>query len=346
MASFRTLAVTLCGILAIASSNASNAMIPTGTVLTAGLFPVHTLQLPSRVQPWWTGFEDATMSRLAAGSCAGPEAGLASAYVALKVKTLELLYAEKTRTAVARQIALIGGRELPHDDFARELATRQVRAEESITKLNALRTSYLGYLAAQCRMSMDALNELLAEALEDRALPRFAAPVPDEVPAVLLLERADINLSATLYGVDPREMLDGSIGPEEEMQDIAALGNPLYVRAVVQARQQVSAALRRLRVQSGIANAAYMRVVNAKAEFESSKRSHARAEISEVQLMEDFQSLLLDLNVLGAANGELALAWIVLMGSIGNGASIEANPSSQTVQSPLLHKVSRKLRNP
>ncbi|REM67673.1 hypothetical protein DSI38_09890 [Mycobacterium tuberculosis] len=71
-----------------------------------------------------------------------------------------------------------------------------------------------------------------------------------------------------------------------------------------------------------------------------------------MQLMEDFQGLLLDLHVLAAANGELALAWVVLMGSIGSGASIDTvadlrtGESGQADQLPFLHNVSRKLRNP
>lgn len=123
----------------------------------------------------------------------------------------------------------------------------------------------------------------------------------------------------------------------------------------MQARDQVAGALQHLQMQSDIANTAYARVVDARADFEASKRRRDRGDISEVQLMEDFQGLLLDLHVLAAANGELAMAWVLFMGNVGgasgmgNDTAIDAMATPQATQAkelPFLHKVSRKLRNP
>jgi hypothetical protein len=351
----------ICGALAIACASTSIAMVHSTSVLAAGMFVDHKVrtqaQANTQQQHWWAAFEDTGMNRLMAASGSASESGVAATYIALKVKTLELLYLENTRSAVVRQTVLIQGSTQPHDDFARQLAARHASAETTIGKLQAQRASYIAYLAKQCHMSEAALNEMLADALQDKSLPRFAAEVPRELPMAVLANRNDVNLAAALYGADASTMPDGVIeatneASNEVQQNIDVPGNPFYVHAVAQAREQVSEALHRLQAQSDIANTAYARVANARAEFESSKQRRDRGEISEVQLMEDFQGLLLDLHVLAAANGELALAWVVFMGSIGNSPSIDAiaGPQSaqaeQTDQLPFLHKVSRKLRNP
>jgi hypothetical protein len=341
------------------------AMVHSTSVLAAGMFvdhkaraqtPSHTpSQTPSQTganahasntQPWWSGFEDVAMNRLMAASQGSAGSGVAAAYIALKVKTLELLYLENTRAAVQRQTALLQGSTLPHDDFTKQLAARQAAASANIGKLKTQRASYIGYLAAQCHMSEAAMNELLADALQDKSLPRFAADVPRELPMAVLSNRSDIHLAAALYDADPEAMPAGVIDAAGEQQAIDMPGKPLYAQAVAQARDQVATALQRLQAQSEIANIAYARVMNARAEFEQSKSRRDRAQISEVQLMEDFQGLLLDLHVLAAANGELALAWVVFMGSIGNDTSVDAVASSSNTPLPFLHKVSRKLRNP
>lgn len=349
----RILMAAMCGALAIACASTSIAMVHSTSVLAAGMFVDHKAraqtQTQASAQPWWAGFEDIAMNRLMAASQGATESGVAAAYIALKVKTLELLYLENTHAAVVRQSALIQGSTLPHDDFAKQLAARQASAETTIGKLKAQRANYITYLAAQCRMSEASMNEMLADALHDKSLPRFAAEVPRELPMSVLANRNDINLAAALYGADPAAMPAGVIDAMDEAQDIEVPGEPPYAHAVVQAREQVAGALHRLQMQSDIANTAYARVMNARAGFEASKQHRDRGDISEVQLMEDFQGLLLDLHVLAAANGELALAWVVLMGSIGNGASIDAVAgarSAQAEQLPFLHKVSRKLRNP
>ncbi len=302
--------------------------------------------------PWWSGFEDTALDQLMVASRGTAAPGVAAAYIALKVKTLELVYLENTRAAAARQAVLLHATPPLHDDFAKELAARQADADKTIAKLKAQRASYVSYLAAQCHMTESAMNALLADALNDKALPRFSAEVPRELPMAVLARRSDINLIAALYDADPDALPDGVIDAGGAAQDIDMPDKPLYANAVMQARDQVAGALRHLQMQSDIANTAYRRVADARADFEASKRQRDRAEISEVQLMEDFQGLLLDLHVLAAANGELALAWVVFMGSIGGDALIDAvanaldTRTTQSTQFPFLHKVSRKLRNP
>ncbi|NVM87028.1 hypothetical protein FHT32_000651 [Variovorax sp. SG517] len=345
----RMLAAAMCGTLAIACAGTSIAMVRSTSVLAAGMFVDRgEARTRARMEPqsWWVGFEDPAMNRLMAASHGGnAEAGIAATYIALKVKTLELVYLENTRAAVSRQAALIKNSALPHDDFAKQLAQRRSAAQTAIEKLQAQRASYIAYLARLCRTSEAALEEMLADALQSKQLPRFAADVPRELPMAVLANRNDINLAAALYGADPSAMPEGTIdAAADEARDIEMPGKPLYAHAVAQAREQVAEALQRLRMQSDIANAAYAHVVNAREAFEASKLRRDRGEISEVQLMEDYQGLLLDLHVLAAANGELALAWVVFMGSIGSGASIDTVADLQ--QMPLLHKVSRKLRNP
>lgn len=338
----------VCGAMAVACASTSIAMVHTTSVLATSMFVDHAVRAKTQAvaQPWWSGFEDAALNRLMAASHGTNESGVAAAYIALKVKTLELVYLENTRAAVVRQSALIRGSALPYDDFAKQLAARQAGADRTIDKLKTQRTSYISYLAAQCRMSEAALTAQLADALQDKSLPRFSAEVPRALPMAVLANRNDIHLAAALYDTDPGAMPAGTIDATDEAPAIDVPGKPLYARAVMQARDQVAAALQHLQMQSDIANTAYARVADARADFESSKTRRDRGEISEVQLMEDFQSLLLDLHVLAAANGELAMAWVVFMGSIGDHTSIDAMTRPQAMQMPFLHKVSRKLRNP
>lgn len=356
------------GALAIACASTSIAMVHSTSVLAAGMFAEHgaraatrkqaQAKAKARTQPWWAGFEDASMGRLMAAARGADEPGVAAAYIALKVKTLELVYLENTRAAVARQAALIGSGTPRHDPFAKQLAQRQLAADDNIGKLKAQRTSYLAYLAARCGMPQAALEALLADALQDRSLPRFAAEVPSELPMAVLANRNDVQLAAALYGADTDALPGGVIDTSSEAPDIDAPDQPLYAHAVMQARDQVAGALQHLQMQSDIANTAYARVVDARADFEASKQRRDRGDISEVQLMEDFQGLLLDLHVLAAANGELAMAWVLFMGNVGgasgmgNDTAIDAMATPQATQAtqakelPFLHKVSRKLRNP
>jgi hypothetical protein len=373
----RTFMAAAFGALAIACASTSIAMVHSTSVLAAGMFAEHgaraatratratrnQAQAQARTQPWWAGFEDASMGRLMAAARGADEPGVAAAYIALKVKTLELVYLENTRAAVTRQAALVGSGTPRHDDFEKQLAQRQLAADDNIGKLKAQRTSYLAYLAARCGMPQAALEALLADALQDRSLPRFAAEVPSELPMAVLANRNDVQLAAALYGADTDALPGGVIDTSGEAPDIdapgiEASGQPLYAHAVMQARDQVAGALQHLQMQSDIANTAYARVVDARADFEASKQRRDRGDISEVQLMEDFQGLLLDLHVLAAANGELAMAWVLFMGNVGgasgmgNDTAIDAMATPQATQAtqarelPFLHKVSRKLRNP
>lgn len=360
----QTLLGAVCGALAIACASTSIAMVHrTSQQLAASTFVDHTTQRAStRTQTgsrtWWSAFEDPALDRLMAASRdANAQAGIAATYIALKVKTLELSYLENTRAAVSRQTVLIKEAKLPYDDFAKQLAQRSSGAQATIAKLQAQRASYIAYLAKQCHMTEAALGEMLADSLQDKSLPRFMAQVPRELPMTVLANRNDINLAAALYDADLMAIPPGTIDAvaTDEAQDIEVPGKPLYARAVAQAREQVAEALRRLQMQDDIANTAYARVVDARAGFEASKRRRDRGKISEVQLMEDFQGLLLDLHLLAAANGELALAWVVFMGSIGGVASTgtiadlrpaQTEQTGQVEQLPFLHKVSRKLRNP
>ena len=362
----RILLPAVCGALAIACVNTSIAMVDrTSRQLAAGMLIDHTRQgMPSastRAQAdsrsWWSAFEDPVLDRLMAASLgSNAQAGIAATYIALKVNARESSYLENAHAAVSRQMALMKDAKLPYDDFAKQLAQRQSDAQATIEKLQAQRASYIAYLARRCSTSEEALGEMLSDALQDRSLPRFAAKVPRELPMTVLANRSDIRLAAALYGADPMAMPSGTIG---EAQDVDVRAEPRYASAIGQAREQIAEALRRLQIRSDIADTASTHAEMARASFEASKLRRDRGEISEVQLMEDFQRLLLDLHAMAVARGELAVAWIVLMGNMGGGAAsmdaIAAPRSAQAEQtpwtgrirpSPFLHEVSRKLRNP
>jgi outer membrane protein TolC len=64
------------------------------------------------------------------------------------------------------------------------------------------------------------------------------------------------------------------------------------------------------------------RASRAKDEFKRSKVRMSRGDMSEVQMLEDFQGLMLDRQRLAAADGELAIAWIALIASLGSQAPV------------------------
>jgi len=176
----------------------------------------------------------------------------------------------------------------------------------------------------------------------------------------LLVNRDDVNLAAALYGVDSAALLGGVIETTDELTittppddseendgaETVLPGHPLYLAVVAHARKEASEALYRLQARSDIANTAYSRVQRAGAEFDASNRRRDRGEVSEVLLMEDFQTMLQDLRALAVANGELAIAWIALIDRLGSGTSLDGGPALQSAGTRVRPKVSRKPSDP
>lgn len=361
------LAAVMLGMLFLGSAGTSRA---TMNAVAAG---DTTLLLddaaPSRSLPWWSGFDDDVLNGLIGSarllSSSGPaskpldaepaEIGVAIAYVLLRVQALAQTYLENSRSAITRQLELMIASNPEHDDFIKELSRRKARVDDAIRKINAQRDVHIVLLAARCGMSEADLSDLIDAAPADptRALPRFLAPVPSALPMALLANRDDVHLAAALYGIDSAVALDGAIiaadeangGAESDGVAAALSGHPLYDSALAQARGEVSEALNLLQERDAIANADYKRARDLKVEFEVAKKRRDRGEMSEVQLMEEFQVLSQHLQTLTVANGNLAIAWIALMGRLGNGTSIDiTSPSYSTVHvSP---GVSQKPRNP
>lgn len=287
-------------------------------------------------RPWWSAFESETLNALiadagraapsAGASLDAPaaEIGVSAAYVALLVQTLHLAYIDNARAAARRQSQLMAASPALHDDFSKELKRREAGAEAALKKIDAQRQANLAFLVARCGLSAQALKQTIADEVARRRLPRFAASLPQAVPAALLANRDDIQLAASLYGIEARALLAGTIdavedaGESDAQADAGLPGYPLFPRAVAQGRAEVAEALRRLQASSDAAFDANRRVREAKDEFERVKTRMGRGEISEVQMLEDFQGLMLDQQRLAAADGELAIAWIALVASLGS----------------------------
>lgn len=360
----------MCGSLALGCAGASRAM--TSTSWAPDAEPPIDDAMRARSQPWWSGFDDETMSELIESArlrsaSAGPaksldaipvEVGVAAAYVSLRVHMLGLTYLENARSAITRQLQLMIASKPQHDDFIRELNQRKVRTDDLIKKINAQRDIHLAFLSAQCGMSQEELNAVIDSTREDRTrtLPHFQSPVPHALPAALLLNRNDVNLAAALYGIDPAERLSGAIeamdestgSTESEELEATHPDYPLYAAVVAQARSEVSEALHHLQAQSDIADTAYTRVQSAKSGFQASKERRDRGQMSEVRLMEDFQELLHELQALSVANGDLAVAWIALIGRLGDGTSIDGSSTSTSTSARVrvLPQVSQRRRDP
>ncbi|MBT2334066.1 hypothetical protein J7E49_09130 [Variovorax paradoxus] len=292
--------------------------------------------------PWWLAFESETLNTLIAEAGRGTalpasggrldlpaaEIGVSVAYVALLVQTLSLTYIDSARAAMRRQTQLITASPGPHDDFSQELKRREAGAAASMKKIDAQREAQLASLAARSHLPEERLQKAIADEVAARKQPRLAIPLPQAIPAALLANRDDIQLAAALYGIDPQARLAGTIDAAEDTggsgqeADADLPGYPLFPEAVAQGRAEVAEALRRLQASSDAAVDANRRVREAKALFEQGKARMSRGEMSEIQMLEDYQGLMLDLQRLAASNGNLAIAWIALMASLGSRAPV------------------------
>jgi len=282
--------------------------------------------------PWWLAFESETLNALIAEASRGaaadgrldtqtPEVVVSAAYVGLLVQTLSLTYIDSARAAARRQSQLVSVSPAPHGDFREELKHREADATSSMKKIDAQRDVQLAFLAGRSRLSADALQKAVADEVAARKQPRVALPLPQALPAALLADRDDIQLAAALYGIDPQTGLGGTIDAAEDTgengQDDLP-GYPLFPEAVAQGRAEVAEALRKLQAANDAAAVAKRRVRDAKASFEQAKARMSRGEMSEVQVLEEYQALMLDLQRLAMSNGNLSIAWIVLMASLGS----------------------------
>ena len=329
----RSMVAMLAGALGIAC--AGSGVSASYAMARHEAMPAAAPALRSGAHPWWSAFGSETLNALIVDAGRGAtassdldapaaEIGISAAYVALVVQTLQLTYIESALTAVRRQSQLVAASPALHDDFARELKRREAGAAAAVKKIEAQRQTNLAFLAARSGLSKEALNQVIADEVAQRRLPRFAASLPQAVPTALLANRDDIQLAASLYGIEPRALLVGTIDATEDAgendlpADADLPGAPLFPQVVAQGRAEVAEALRRLQASNDMAVDATRRTHEAKDEFERSKAQMSRGEMSEVQMLEDFQGLMLDQQRMAAANGELAIAWIALVASLGS----------------------------
>jgi len=336
MMASRSMVAMLVGALGIACAGSGMGASHAVAALERRELPPVASALRPTARPWWSAFESETLNALiadasreapsAGASLDAPaaEIGVSAAYVTLLVQTLRLAYIDSARAAARRQSQLMAASPALHDDFSKELKRREAVTEAAMKKIDVQREATLAFLVARCGLPADALKQTIADEAAKRRLPRFAAPLLQAVPAALLANRDDIQLAASLYGIEARALLAGTIdavedaGETDVQADAGLPGYPLFPQAVAQARAEVAEALRRLQASNDAAFEANRRVRDAKDEFERTKTRMSRREISEVRMLEDFQGLMLDQQRLAVADGELAIAWIALVASLGS----------------------------
>jgi outer membrane protein TolC len=352
MVTSRSMVAMLIGALGIAC--AGSGVSASLAVAHAGLerqeaLPAESALRPS-ASPWWSAFGSQTLDSLiaaarraadaagAGGRLDAPsvEIGVSAAYVAVLARTLRLTYIENVRLAVRRQSQLMAANPALYGDFGQELKRREAGAEASAKTLEEQREAQFAFLADRCHMPVEALKKAVGEMAAEREIPQFAAPVPSALPAALLANRDDIQLAASLHGIEPLALLEGTVDATDESgggtreADADLPGYPLYPHAVAQGRAEVAEALRRLQALSDSAAGAHRRVDEAKALFELSKTRMSRGELSEVQMLEDFQGLMLELQKMAATDGDLSIAWVALVASLGSRTPVvlRATPAS------------------
>lgn len=209
----------------------------------------------------------------------------------------------------------------------------------------AERTRLLELLAARCGYDSADLADMLAPALSQPAVPAFGSGVPTRLPRGILRDRSDVALAegaamraAHLGGDRPLRMaeslreVEGWIEPQAGPLDpAAAVGTGLGAGSADDAPPEL-AELRSVISVAAREVARDLRALTDRATEQATLARHAETnrlaylaardraktgELSEWQLLEQYQQLLVATERHAAASGALALAWLHLVASTG-----------------------------
>ncbi|CAN5288686.1 hypothetical protein BH10PSE18_BH10PSE18_46930 [soil metagenome] len=271
---------------------------------------------------------------------------VAAAYVTARVDQLSLMLIDQAQGAFSQEDALLARQvRMPTLQAAgrRSLQLRMDAAAVAARSHTARRNDALALLATLSGLQPPDLMARIGPALRNEKLPRFVAPVPHALPAAVLLQRDDVALAGALYHLDPRPFLDGWIEPEDAaagMDDgsaqasanddaatIAVVGDPLS-QVIARAHREVAQATAEVVRRNQVAAALYDRaaasrqsVAQLQAQADAAARTDANAEL---ELLEDYEQLMLHSQQLTSASADLALTWIKLLYRLGGSGTLAA----------------------
>ncbi len=265
---------------------------------------------------WWTGFDEAALDTLQTcaqapreGASTAAPADVAAAYVGLRIHSLRLRNALALREAAQDARDLLAAQP-PRRDAAQPLAELDRRiagATSSAEGFAQLRDHFADVLAQMTAGAPGDAAFALRDAVADTRWPGFHQPVPQRLPAVVLLTRADVAAAGVRGG------LSGWIGPAADLPPIELPGDELSVEQTVrQAGQDVASSLRQLVDAGRNATADLQRVQARQLEVQAAQRLQAAGDASQADVLEAVQQLLAATDRLAAGQGVLALAWIRL----------------------------------
>lgn len=224
------------------------------------------------------------------------------------------------------------------------LAQRRERVGLQQQALAAERAELLASLAGLCGLPAAELGDLLAPLLAQPQVPSFASAVPSKLPRSILRARADVAAAEAAVlrqlrsgGSHPHEVVvrmqqpEGWIDAEADrpirtVATVAGAGaapmpadpeleqfNQLLDQAAQEVTQDLRTLAERARLQSERAQLAEA----SRAAFQAARERLKTGEVSELQVLEQYQHLLVESDRFAAACGELAMAWLRLVASTG-----------------------------
>lgn len=270
-----------------------------------------------------------------------------ASYLGVRVLSARGLALDGVASAAARQQQLLAA-STPADaraaaersELLASLALRRERVGQQRQALAVDRDALLQQLATLCGLPTAQLGDLLSPLLAQASVPSFGSAVPAKLPRSILRARADV---AAAEAAVLRQLRSGSSHPHEvvaRMQqpegwidahaDTAAGSPPVLPAAATdtpelielnalldQAAQEVAQDLHALAEQARLQTERAQLADASRTAFLAARERLKTGEVSELQVLEQYQRLLAESDRYAAACGELAMAWVRLVASTG-----------------------------
>lgn len=274
-----------------------------------------------------------------------------ASYLGLRVLSARWLALDGVAQAALRQQQLIAASPPADARAASErtalmatLSQRRERVGLQQQALAAARAERMASLASLCGLPAAALRDLLAPLLAQPQVPSFASAVPSRLPRSILRARADVAAAEAAVlrqlrsgGSHPHEVVarmqqpEGWIDAEGDPTGLAVATMPRPTSAPLpadpeleqfhqlldQAAQEVTQDLRTLAERARVRAERAQLADASRAAFQAARDRLKTGEVSELQVLEQYQHLLAESDRYATACGELAMAWLRLVASTG-----------------------------
>jgi hypothetical protein len=276
------------------------------------------------------------------------DAQVATAYVAMRTYNVRWRLAMELRESLDRQRRLLAA-SAPVASLGDALATlddRRAKAERFATTLLAQRDAAVAALAGMTGATPQEMTNEMQAALAIPGMPVFDAAPPERLPRSVLMARGDVSASQGRMVLGRRfspeaghqlaigtASLSGWIDAASAMRTVATQTTSLLpdvqelMAVAAQAETEVSADLAELQHRN-VETARLVEIVKTRQlDLEASRRRMDVGAASEHEVIQGFQTLLVNDDQLAISAGEMAFAWIRLQSSTG-GQALQARRAS------------------